>query len=612
MLPPRRGSPVKRRVQPGPKRKGPRPSADAAVVRARAAAHAAIERARTADEGRREPGDPTPESSFRLLFEGNPIPMLVHDLDRQSIVAVNDAAVAHYGWPRETFIGMTLYDIHDPADHAGLPGIAAEFPGGQPGRTWRHRKADGSVIDVAMYSATLTYQHRRSALIAAIDITERKRAEARVAFMAEHDVLTSLPNRVLLRSHLAKLLGRGRRGSRHLAVLCLNLDNFKTVNDTLGHPVGDLLLQTIAQRLRASLREHDVAARLGGDEFAILQPGIEQPEEAGSLAQRLIAVIAEPCLIDGHQVVVGASIGIALAPGDGEDADRLMKNADMALDRAKADGGAGFRVFEPGMDARLQARRRLEVDLRAGLAAGAFEVHYQPLVDLRGGTVAGFEALLRWPHAERGMIPPGEFIPVAEETGLIAPLGALVLRRACQDAAAWPADITVAVNLSPLQFRTGNLLGLVMDTLRATGLKARRLELEITEGLLLDHNELVLATLHALRALGVRIAMDDFGTGYSSLSYLRSFPFDKIKIDRSFIRDMGSSAGAQAIVRAIVSLGTSLGITITAEGVETESDLACLRAEGCSQAQGFLFSQARPQAEILRVLERQARARSAA
>jgi len=552
------------------------------------------------------------ESSFRLLFEGNPIPMLVHDLDHQSIVAVNDAAVAHYGWAREKFIGMTLYDIHDPADHAGLPGIAAEFPGGQAGRTWRHRKADGSVIDVAMYSTLLTYDDRPSALIAAIDITERKRAEARLAFMAEHDVLTSLPNRVLLRSHLSKLLGRSRRSGQHLAVLCLNLDNFKTVNDTLGHPVGDQLLQAIAQRLRAALREHDVAARLGGDEFAILQPDIERPEEAGSLAQRLIGVIAEPCLIDGHQVVVGASIGIALAPADGEDADRLLKNADMALDRAKADGGAGFRVFEPGMDARLQARRRLEVDLRAGLAAGVFEVHYQPLVDLRGGTVTGFEALLRWPHAERGMIPPGEFIPVAEETGLIAPLGALVLRRACQDAAAWPADITVAVNLSPLQFRTGNLLALVMETLRATGLKARRLELEITEGLLLDHNEQVLATLHALRALGVRISMDDFGTGYSSLSYLRSFPFDKIKIDRSFIRDMGSSAGAQAIVRAIVSIGASLGITITAEGVETESDLACLRAEGCNQAQGFLFSHARPQAEILRLLARQARARSAA
>jgi predicted signal transduction protein with EAL and GGDEF domain len=317
----------------------------------------------------------------------------------------------------------------------------------------------------------------------------------------------------------------------------------------------------------------------------------------------VLDTIGEPYDLDGHHVCVGASVGIAIAPGDGADADRLLKNADMALYRAKSDGRSTFCFFEAEMDARAQARRRLEVDLRKALATGEFQLHYQPLVELTSGAITGFEALLRWPHASRGMIPPAEFVPVAEETGLIGQLGAFVLRRACADAAAWPDDARVAVNLSPLQFRTGNLLQVVMDALKETGLRPGRLELEITETLLLERSESVLATLHALRALGVRISMDDFGTGYSSLSYLRSFPFDKIKIDRSFVNGMKTQADSQAIVRAIVSLGSSLGITITAEGVETESDLACLKAEGCNEGQGYLFSKAQPQAEVMRLLK---------
>jgi EAL domain-containing protein (putative c-di-GMP-specific phosphodiesterase class I) len=285
----------------------------------------------------------------------------------------------------------------------------------------------------------------------------------------------------------------------------------------------------------------------------------------------------------------------------------LLKNSDMALYRAKSDGRNTFRFFEAEMDARAQARRTLEVDLRKAVAAGDFALHYQPLVDLASGDITGFEALLRWPHGLRGMIPPAEFVPVAEETGLIGQLGTWVLRRACTDAALWPAHVKVAVNLSPLQFRTGNLLQIVIDALRDSGLSARRLELEITETLLLERSEAVLATLHALRALGVRISMDDFGTGYSSLSYLRSFPFDKIKIDRSFVHGLQSQADSQAIVRAIVSLGSSLGITITAEGVEDESDLACLKAEGCNEGQGFLFSKAQPQADVLRLLKEAAK-----
>jgi diguanylate cyclase (GGDEF)-like protein len=343
------------------------------------------------------------------------------------------------------------------------------------------------------------------------------------------------------------------------AVLCIDLDNFKWVNDTLGHSLGDVLLQSVAARLRPELCEQDIIARLGGDEFAILQTRVEKPEQVSDLLARLLAAFGQAFDLEGHTVTVGASIGAALAPGDGDDPDRLLKSADMALYRAKADGKGGFRFFEPEMDARVQARRRLEMDMRSALQAGSFEVHYQPLVNLGSGEIHALEALIRWPHPERGMIPPSEFIPIAEETGLIAQIGLYVLRRACADAALWPDDVKVAVNLSPIQFKSGSLLQSVSDALADASLAPTRLELEITEALLLDMSELVIATLHTLCALGVRISMDDFGTGYSSLSYLRSFPFDKIKIDRSFVHDIGANADSQAIVRAIVCLGANPG-----------------------------------------------------
>ncbi|HEY2138257.1 MAG TPA: EAL domain-containing protein, partial [Xanthobacteraceae bacterium] len=473
------------------------------------------------------------EASFRLLFDANPVPMFVYAADDHRILAVNDAAVEHYGYVRDHILRMRLDDISVSPAPAAPPHMDLASSDEQAGRTWQHRKANSTVIDVAVFSRALSYDGRPAALIAAIDITERKRAEARIAFMAHHDALTALPNRVLLRLRMEEMLSRVQRDGRCVATLCIDLDNFKSVNDTLGHSLGDMLLQSVAERLRGALREHDTVARLGGDEFAVLQADVTQPEEASTLAERLLAVISEPYHLDGHMVAIGASIGIALAPGDGADPDRLLKNADMALYRAKADGKNAFRFFEAEMDARVQSRRRLELDLRTALQAGVLEVHYQPLVDLPTGEVSGLEALLRWPHAERGMIPPAEFIPVAEETGLIGGLGAFVLRKACAAATEWPDPIKVAVNLSPLQFKTGNLLQTVRDALQHSGLSATRLELEITETLLLEKSDHVLATLHALRALGVRISMDDFGTGYSSLSYLRSFPFDKIKIDRS-------------------------------------------------------------------------------
>ena len=543
------------------------------------------------------------EASFRLLFDSNPVPMIVCALDGERILGVNDAAVEHYGYSRADFEKLTIQGLQ--AFDNELPWLGDRSSDEQAARTWKHVRADGSLIDLAIYSRQLVYGDQPAVLLALMDITERKRAEARLAFMAQHDGLTGLPNRNLLRQQMDDMLLHTRRSAEKLAVLVLGLDNFKAVNDTLGHGVGDKLLRGVAKRLRSTLREEDALARLNSDEFAILQSGVTRPEEAVLLAKRLLEAIADPYLLDGHSVVIGASIGIAMSPGDGDESEKLLKSADMALSRAKSDFRGTFSFFEAEMDARAQSRRKIEIDLRHAIQSNELQPHYQPLVDLSTGRITGLEALVRWPHPERGMISPGEFIPVAEETGLINPLGGLMLRRACMDAALWPDDVRVAVNLSPLQFRTGNLLASVMDALKQSGLPARRLELEITETLVLEKSSQVLATLHALRALGVRISMDDFGTGYSSLSYLRSFPFDKIKIDRSFVRDLGADRDAQAIVRSIISLGMGLGVTITAEGVETEAELSCLRAEGCHEGQGFLFSRARPNAEIVGLLNAQ-------
>jgi diguanylate cyclase (GGDEF)-like protein/PAS domain S-box-containing protein len=542
------------------------------------------------------------EASFRLLFDSNPVPMIVCALDDERILSVNEAAIKHYGFARSDFETLTIRHLQAFESELPWAGSGEQTNELLAARAWKHVRADGSLIDLAIYSCQLAYRDQPAVLLALMDITERKRSETRLTFMAHHDGLTGLPNRNSLRQRLDEMLVQTRRSSEKVAVLFLGIDHFKVVNDTLGHGVGDKLLRGVARRLRSSLREEDALARLSSDEFAIIQSGITRPEDVVLLARRLLEAIGEPYLLDGHSVVIGASIGIAMAPGDGEDPERLLKHADMALSRAKNDSRGTFSFFEAGMDARAQARRKVGIDLRPAIQNDALRPHYQPLIDLASGRINGCEALVRWPHPERGMISPAEFIPVAEDTGLINVLGAQILRRACIDAAGWPEAVRVAVNLSPLQFRAGNLLSVVMDALKQSGLPALRLELEITETLLLEKSAGVLATLHALRALGVHISMDDFGTGYSSLSYLRSFPFDRIKIDQSFVRDLGANRDAQAIVRSIISLGKGLGVTITAEGVETEAELRCLRSEGCHEAQGFLFSRARPNAEIVELL----------
>jgi diguanylate cyclase (GGDEF)-like protein len=434
------------------------------------------------------------------------------------------------------------------------------------------------------------------------DITERRRDEARLAFLARHDVLTGLPNRAVFGELIERALPEAARGSI-FAVLFLDLDRFKAVNDTLGHRAGDTLLKQVAGRLRAAVREIDTIARFGGDEFVILQPLIEQPAGAMRLAERIIDRVCEPYMLDGTQVSIGVSIGIAMAPGDGTTAEVLLKNADLALYLATAEGRGTFRFFEPEMDARLARRHDIERDLRAALAEGGLELQYQPIITLQSGAVREFEALLRWSHAVHGPLPPSEFIPIAEECGLILPLGEWVLRRACRQAVSWPEPVRVSVNLSPLQFRDGGLVELVAGVLESTGLAAARLELEITETVLLTGSESNVATLHGLRRLGVTIAMDDFGVGYSSLSYLHRFPFDRVKIDGSFVANMMQRREARCIVRAIIGLCEDLGVRTTAEGVETSQQLEVLREERVSEVQGYYFSKALPAGEVPAYLE---------
>ncbi len=409
------------------------------------------------------------------------------------------------------------------------------------------------------------------------DVTERRQAEAQISYMARHDSLTGLPNRVVFGERIEQAIADAGRGNG-FAVFSVDVDHFKQVNDTLGHPVGDELLRAVADRLQSCVREVDTVGRLGGDEFAVVQRDVKQPEDADQLARRIVEIVGAPYEISGHRITIGISIGISLAPEDGTSCEKLLKNSDVALYRAKADGRKTWRFFEPEMDARLQARLALELDLREALNNDEFELYYQPLYNLERDRVCGFEALLRWKHSVRGMVSPAEFIPVAEEIGLIVPLGAWVLQRACAESRTWPEGMKLAVNVSPVQFKNGNLVEHVTSALATSGLPAQQLELEITESLLLGNDKDIIDILHALRKLGLRISLDDFGTGYSSLNYLRSFPLDKIKIDQCFVRDLGTTDGARFIVRTIIGLAQRLNMLTTAEGVETEEQLAWLRA----------------------------------
>ena len=433
------------------------------------------------------------------------------------------------------------------------------------------------------------------------DVTAAKQSEEQIAYLARHDSLTELPNRVLFQDGLRHACARSERDEGGFALLCLDLDEFKAVNDTLGHATGDALLVAVGKRLLGCVRDGDVVARLGGDEFAIIVTDADAAR-AASLARRIVERVSEPFHIEGMTLGIGVSIGIAMAPGDGTNPQALMRCADLALYRAKADGRSTWCFFEADMDARAQAKRAMQADLRLALLRDELMLYYQPIIDLTTLKVAGVEALLRWQCPGRGIVSPADFIPIAEESGLIVLIGEWAIRRACQDAARWPDGVRVAVNLSPVQFRTSALVEVVKAALAQSGLAPDRLELEITESIFLEATAATLASLHELRALGVRVALDDFGTGYSSLSYLRSFPFDKIKIDRSFIRDLVENRDSNAITQAITGLAANLGMVTTAEGVETQDQVRVLRERGCTQVQGYLFARPEPPEHMTQVL----------
>lgn len=527
-----------------------------------------------------------------LIIENAPSIIFVKRASDRKYVLVNRAAERFWGIPRHLLVGRTSKEVFPEAEAENIEARDTELlQTGEPVFEEREivTRRDG-LRSVFSRRLMLKDQRDQAQYILGVvdDVSERKFAEARIAHLAHYDPLTQLPNRTLFREQLEKELSFVQRGAQ-LAVLYLDLDHFKSINDTLGHSVGDELLKEVAQRLRGCLRDNDLIARLGGDEFAIVRTSLEEPEEAEALAQCLRQAVTRSVYdLNGHQTTTDLSIGIALAPGDGHAIDDLLKHADLALYGAKAEGRASYRYYEPEMNARMRRRRALETDLRSAVANGEFALHYQPIIDLRSGRITSCEALLRWSHPERGVVPPQEFVPIAEDTGLINAIGEWVLRRACTDAMAWPKHVRVAVNVSPVQFRNPTLGLAIVTSLRESGLPPQRLEIEITESALMQNNEPTMAVLRSLHDLGVRISMDDFGTGFSSLSYLRSFPFEKIKIDRCFINDLGRAAEAAPLVQAIVNLAKTLRMTTTAEGVETSDQERILRAAGCDEMQGYL------------------------
>jgi diguanylate cyclase (GGDEF)-like protein/PAS domain S-box-containing protein len=657
------------------------------------------------------------EESFRLLFNSNPVPMMLTDADTLRFLDVNEAALAHYGYSRERFLEMTALDIRPPEDRRAFTEFMQSFRSSQGTKVWRHQKADGTEILVSVFSTSLSYAGVPARLAAIVDVTERtraegmlleqkrllnsaienmsqgllmfgnnaelllcnqrylemydlspdvvkpgctlrellderrrvgsffedpdqysrtileavaagkvrshitelgertfhvvsrpmpgggwvathqeiteqKQAEARIHYLAHHDLLTDLPNRAAFSEFLAKALERAAAQHGQLAVISADLDRFQEVNDVFGHSVGDAVLRELAQRLKDA-SGNAFLARLGGDEFWLVLTEGPQPAAAELLAARLMNVAATDIQIDGHPIRTGLSIGIAIYPNDGTDAAALLANADAGLHRAKREGRGSVRFFEAQMDQRLRERRALQHELRAAIEHDELRVYFQPQAAI-DGRVLGFEALVRWQHPARGLVSPGLFIPLAEETGIIVSIGEWMLRRACREAASWDRPLQIAINLSSVQFRYGDLPGLVHSILLETGLAPHRLELEVTESVLIDDFSRAVAILRRLKALGVRIAMDDFGTGYSSLSYLQAFPFDKIKIDQAFISNLDKSPQSAAIVRAIIGLGRSLSLPVTAEGVETAEQLAFLARESCDEVQGYLIGKPLP------------------
>jgi diguanylate cyclase (GGDEF)-like protein/PAS domain S-box-containing protein len=526
---------------------------------------------------------------LRQIIDHIPTQITVKDARDHRYVLANRVAETQFGLPCDTIVGKTALDLFPKAAAdiiAADDERALQSPDGLflDERPWQSQALGHRFITSRRIGIPDQAGEMRYIINVVDDVTERRRADEKIAHLAHYDALTDLPNRVLFRERIERELQRASRG-KQFALLYIDVDEFKGINDSLGHHVGDELLKAVAARIKGCVRDTDGVARLGGNEVV-------------QFVTRIQEAIRQPYQCLGHHLSTDASIGIALAPQDGTDLDQLIKNADLAMYGAKADGRRTYRFFEPAMDARAKARLTLERDLRQALVDGGFEIHYQPLVDLNSDEVTGCEALLRWRHPQRGMISPADFVPVAEDTGLIVELGEWVLRTACAEAATWPDHVRLAVNVSPVQLKCPTLALKIASALAASGLPARRLELEITEAVLIRDDETALAILHQLRAIGIRIALDDFGTGYSSLSYLKRFPFDKIKIDRCFVSDVVEPDGSSVIVQAVVNIAAARNMTTTAEGVETSEQKEMLRKLGCTEMQGYLFSAAKPGPEV--------------
>jgi diguanylate cyclase (GGDEF)-like protein/PAS domain S-box-containing protein len=538
------------------------------------------------------------------ILDHIPSQITVKDVRDRRYVLANSVAERQFGRVRTEIVGKTAYDL--------FPKHSAEIITADDEKTLRTNGLfkdehlwESQVLGKRYITSTRIGIRDNAGEIRYVvnvvnDVTDRRRADEKIAHLAHYDPLTNLPNRVLFREQIERQLKEAASGEQ-FALLYIDIDEFKGINDSLGHHVGDELLKTVANRIRGCIKESDLIARLGGDEFAVIQTAVASIADVENFVGRIYQEIRQPYQCLGHQLSTDASIGIAMAPQDGTDLDQLIKNADLAMYAAKSGGRRTHRFFEPSMDARAKARLMMEQDLRQALVSGGFEIHYQPLLNLGNSEISGCEALLRWRHPERGMVSPAEFIPVAEDTALINELGDWVLRTACAEAATWPDHIRLAVNVSPVQLKCQTLALRIAGALAASGLEPSRLELEITEAVLIRDDEAALAILHQLRAVGVRIALDDFGTGYSSLSYLKRFPFDKIKIDRCFVSDIEEADGSASIVQAVVNIAATLDMTTTAEGVETEAQRDILRKLGCTEMQGYLFSAPKPAADVKRL-----------
>ncbi|TCM19558.1 diguanylate cyclase/phosphodiesterase [Novosphingobium sp. PhB165] len=535
------------------------------------------------------------EEAFRLLFEQNPLAMLVYDAASGHVRSANEAACRLFGYAADAIAGMSAQVLFsEPDREAASRMLATDCPEGDS--CWPLLRSDGGTVEAMVSTRLSQLEGDTVTIVTIVDVTERRRIEQRMAHMARHDELTGLANRAHCREYLSQVLEHASPEDT-VTLAFVDLDHFKAVNDTYGHHFGDMLLTDAARRMRELIPPDALLCRIGGDEFAIIFRRSSQTQ-AELVAKSIITALSEPFFVHGNMLHIGATIGFASAPYDTSDPQTLLRYADLALYAAKGERRGSCRGFEARMDEAAQAKSRLEKDLRKAVQEGALEVHYQPLVNLETGAIECCEALLRWDHGERGLVSPEVFIPLAEELGLIDQVGRFVLNSACREAMTWPAHIRLSVNVSPLQFRNGNLLSTVINALSSSGLTAERLELEITEAVLMERGPRPAAIIRNLRAFGIGISLDDFGTGYSSLSYLLNYPFTKIKIDKSFILNLQREANSRAVIRAVIGLGRSLGVDVVAEGIEREMEREYLRSEGCTQGQGFLFGRPGPAGTI--------------